>query len=277
MLELLKSMAHDFGAWKTQIFQLAIITVRKQTHNTVLGWLWLFLKPAMYIFCFWFALYIGIRAGGSGMTSTQYLMWLSCGVIPWFFFKDTINAGSRLFSKYKFLVNKLKFPVAFIPVFYELADLLVHFLLLLALFAMFFILGGVPDVYFAQLLLLFVFMYVFAVGWSLLTSSLTAISKDIANLITTLSTPIFWLSGVIFDVANIESTTIRHILYFDPITFIVECFRIVFGNGTVFGEAPSFIWSNPVFFACGLGTILLTAVLGLIVFSRLRKDIPDVV
>ena len=152
MTELIKSIFHDLGSWKKQVIQLALITVRKQTQNTFLGWLWLLVKPAMYIFCFWFALYIGIRGGSSGMNATQYLVWLTAGLMPWFFLQDTINSGSKVFSKYKYLVNKLKFPVALIPVFYELSVMLVHFLLLAVLFIMYFIVGGSLDIYFVQII-----------------------------------------------------------------------------------------------------------------------------
>lgn len=276
MGELLKSMGHDLVAWRKQLMHMAFITVRKQTQNTFLGSLWLIVKPAMYIFCFWFAIYVGLRGGQSGLNSLQYLIWLSAGIMPWFFLQDTLNGGSKVFSKYKHLVNKLKFPVALIPVFYELASMLVHFLLLAVLFVMYLLAGGVIDVYFVQIPLLIVLMYLFSIGWSLITSSLSALSKDFENIIATLRTPIFWLSGVIFDIAAIDNPVAHWLLQFNPVTFIVQSYRLVFSNGTAVPGEASWLWADPVFFLCGVGTIAVTVIVGLFVFSRLHKDIPDV-
>ena len=276
MLELLRSMGHDLVEWHKQIVQLAAIAVRKQTQNTFLGWLWLLIKPAMYIFCFWFAIFVGIRGARDGMNSIQYLIWLSAGIMPWFFLQETINGGSKVFSKYKYLVNKLKFPVALIPVFYELSAMFIHFLLLAVLFIMYFLAGGTVDIYFVQIPMLVVIMYLFSIGWSLMTSSLSALSKDFENVIKTLSTPIFWLSGVIFDVSHIDIPIVHWVLMFNPVTFIVQSYRTVFSNGSVVSGGGGWIWNDPVFFGCGMGVIVLTIIVGLFIFSRLHKDIPDV-
>lgn len=276
MIQVLKTLTHDVIAWRRQIVQLAYLALKKQTENTVLGWAWLFVRPAMYICCFWFALYVGIR-GSHGMDSVQYLVWLTAGLMPWFFLQTTINGGAHVFGQYRYLVNKLKFPVALIPVFFELSAMFLHFALLIVLFIIYVVAGGTFDIYFIQIPLLVVLMYVFSIGWSLMTSSLSAVSKDFANLIRTLSTPIFWLSGVIFNVSNIGIPVIQWILKFNPITFLVESYRTVFSNGSVIsGVHHGWIWGDPVFFGCGVFVVLLTFFAGLFVFSRLQRDIPDV-
>lgn len=278
MIELLKKMGHEIVEWRRQILQLALIAVHKQTQNTFLGWLWLIIKPAMYIFCFWFAIYVGIRGGGGGkgLNATQYLIWLSAGMMPWFFLQHTLNGGAHVFSSYKYLVNKLKFPVAVIPIFYELSLMLVHFLLLAIMFVMYFLAGGVVDIYFVQIPVLIVLMYLFSIGWSLMTSSLSALSKDFENIVATLRTPIFWLSGVIFDINSINIPIVQWLLRFNPITFIVQGYRDVFSNGSAVPGSGSWLWSDPLYFWCGLGTIAATVIVGLFIFSRLHKDIPDV-
>jgi teichoic acid transport system permease protein len=269
-------MFKDLAVWRKQVWHLAYISLRRQTQNTVFGWAWLFLKPAMYIFCFWFALFLGMRASGGNMTGAEYLIWLASGIMPWFFLQDTINQGSHVFNQYAYLVNKLKFPVALIPVFHMLSLMFLHLLLMAVLFVMYVLCGGTFDVYFLQLPFIMVLMYVFSVGYSLMTSPLSAISKDVSNLIATLSTILFWLSGVIFDVNAIPYHAVQVALKFNPVTFIVQSYRNVFANGSVVSGVSGWIWQSPAFFWCGVGTIVATVFLGLFVFSRLRKEIPDV-
>ncbi len=266
----------DLWEWRRQVIHLAYIALHRQTQNTVFGWAWLFLKPAMYIFCFWFALFLGMRAAGGDMTGAEYLIWLSSGIMPWFFLQDTINQGSHVFNQYAYLVNKLKFPVALIPVFHMLSIMFMHIMLMIVLFIMYILSGGTFDRYFLQIPLLMFIMFMFSVGYSLMTSPLSAISKDVSNLIATLSTILFWLSGVIFDVNIIPFEAVRTALLFNPVTFIVQGYRMVFANGSVVHGTMGWIWKDPVFFACGIGTIAVTLIAGLFVFSKLRKEIPDV-
>ena len=63
----LGTILKDNWAWRKQIGRLALFELVKKSRGAVLSWSWFFIKPAMYIFCFWFALDIGLRVGsGAG-------------------------------------------------------------------------------------------------------------------------------------------------------------------------------------------------------------------
>ena len=277
MIEFFKSVGHNLVAWRKQVLELALITLRQETKGTFLGVFWLIIKRAIFVGCLWVAIYLGIRGGSSEMSQTQYLMWLTAGLIPWFYLSEAIGTGSKLFLKYKHLVCRLKFPIELIPVFYLLSAMFVHLMLLAILIVMYLLFGGTFDVYFLQLPLVVVLMYVFSIGWSLLTSTLTAFSRDIEHFIKAIKTPIFWLSGIIFDISSVDIPVFQAFLLVNPITFIAECYRTVFSNGSVIGDGGSWIWSDPVFFLVGIAVIALTLILGLLLFAKFRKDIPDVV
>ncbi|MGI6031971.1 MAG: ABC transporter permease [Coriobacteriales bacterium] len=273
MFYTLRELFGSLGDWGAQVLHLAYVEMRKRARGTALGWVWVFAKPAMYILCFWFALDIGLKASRvSGLEGGAYIVWLSSGLIPWFFLQHMLGGGSDVFHKYAYLVSKLKFPVVLIPVFYELSGLLIHLMLLACLLVGYFAAGGALDVYLLQLPLIVIIMYCFSVGWSLMVSPLSALSKDVKNLIAALSTPIFWLSGVLFPISNINNEAIRIIAYFNPVTFITSSYRDIL---SVSG-GKSWIWSDPAFFGIGMGVIVLTIVCGCIIYSKLYKDVPDV-
>ena len=276
MIQTLKELSWALTKWRGQVFSLAVNVLRKNTHDSALGWFWLFAKPAMYIFCFWFALSIGLRAARiSGLDDMTYMFWLASGLIPWFYLQTMLGSGTTVFKKYSYLVNKLKFPVPLISVFHQLGNLFTHLMLLVVLMAAYFIAGNPLDIYALQLPLLVVLMYLFSVGFSLLMSTLTSFSSDIKQLLKAFSTPIFWLSGILFPVASLAKfTVIKWILYFNPITFIVNGYRMVFVNDAAF---KGWIWDSPEFFVCGIAVIAFTILLGLIMYSRLKKDVPDVI
>ena len=280
MFYTIRELFTQFFAYRKQIGHLAVTDLRKSTRGSALGGLWLFIKPAMYIFCFWFALYLGIKgAHAEGLSGGQYMLWLSAGIIPWFFLQKMLTRGSDLFHVYPYLVNKLRFPIVLIPVFCELSEMILHLMLLACLIVGYFIGGGALDIYAVQLPLLVIIMYAFSLGWALLASSLSAFSKDVKNLANALSTPIFWLSGILFDIYSgslAELPIIQTVALFNPVTFLATCYRKVF---TVSGPdtVKTWIWSDPVFFGCGIGVILVTIIAGFIVFSKVHKDIPDVI
>lgn len=86
MGETLKQLSWALTKWRTQVLNLALNAMRKSAHGSLLGWVWVFVKPALYIFCFWFALNLGLRAArASSMDGGTYMMWLASGLIPWFF------------------------------------------------------------------------------------------------------------------------------------------------------------------------------------------------
>lgn len=277
MFKTLRDLIAALVEWHSQVWNLAYIDMRKTTRGTALGWVWVFARPAMYILCFWFALYLGLKgARVSGMGGGEYMLWLASGIIPWFFLQRMLGVGSDVFRRYTYLVNKLKFPVVLIPVFVELSGMMVHLMLLACLIVGYFVGGGHLDVYAIQLPIIVVLMYLFSVGWSLMLSPLSAISKDVKNLVHAFSTPIFWLSGVMFDMNNIESELVHNIMLFNPVTFFTSCYRKIFTVPSAAWGPKDWIWSDPVFFWCGIFVVLLTIVVGLLIFSKLHKDIPDV-
>ena len=267
----LSELGQGFTAWRSQVLALARNELGKSTKKSVLGWFWLFFQPAVYIMCFWFALYVGIKSAKAGLSGTDYLLWLAAGVIPWWFMRQSLNSSPGVFTSHAFLVNKLKFPVALVPVFAELAPFMLHLMLLACLMAGYFLNGGQLTVYFLQLPLIMLLMLVFFTGYSLLVGSLCAYSKDLAQLLKALTTPIFWLSGIIFDVSSVDNAAVQTALMFDPVSFFAVSYRKVFA-----GVDPGWIWDDPLFFGIGVSIVAVTCVLGVLVFSKLRRDLPDV-
>lgn len=88
------------------------------------------------------------------------------------------------------------------------------------------------DVYLLQVPILLVLMFLFWNTVSILFSQLSAMSKDVKNLMSAMSTPFFWLSGVLFDVKDIHIGWVQTMLDFNPITFFVTAFRGAFYDKT---------------------------------------------
>lgn len=271
MFQVLATILRDNWEWRKQIMRLAVFDLVKKSRGAVLSWAWFLIKPAMYIFCFWFAIEVGLRAGnaGGGPDAPPYILWLSAGIIPWFFMKDMLGGGVNVLKRYSYLVNKVKFPLSGISTIFTTSAMLIELMLIVALFVIYFACGQQLNIYLLQVPLLLMMMYMFWNMASIMFSQLSAMSKDFANLMNALSTPFFWLSGVLFNVNNIDIGWVKTILDFNPITFFVTSFRAAFYDHTWFWENTSMC----VGFAI---VCLATLVVMAFVYSRLHEEVADV-
>lgn len=263
-------MIVDNWEWRPQIWRLARFELVKKSRGTILSWGWFVIKPAIYIFCFWFALEIGLRGARSGATEgVPYILWLASGIIPWFFMQEMITGGSDVLHKFAYLVKKIKFPLSAISSIYTLAFLLIQLLLQACLMVLYFLCGMQLDIYLIQIPIALAIMFLFWDIFSIFVSQLTAFSKDMANLVKTLSTPLFWLSGVIFNLKAIDIAWIQTVMNYNPVTFFCTIFRDAYCEKMWFWEDPNLCAGFAVVF-------VVTLVLALFVYKQLNQEVADV-
>lgn len=255
---------------REQIFNLAMFDLRKQASGSAFGPFWLFAKPVVYVLVFWFALAIGLKSGSDSADGSPYILWLMGGLVPWFYVQSMLGAGCCVFGRYKYLVNKIKFPLAGIPTIFAIAEMVIHLGLVLLLLVVYFAFGQPLDIYLIQLPIAIVLMFVFFYMFSLVTSLMSAVSKDFKNLIQTLSTPLFWLSGIIFNIYNVGIPWLEALLMLNPISFIATLFRCaVYDKVWMITDNPLAVIS----FTCVFLLMLLVMVL---VYKRTAEEVPDV-
>ena len=265
----LGTILKDNWEWRSQIWNLALFDLKKASRNTALGYAWLIIRPIVYIVCFWFALSIGLKAGRTAPGDAPYILWLTVGIIPWLFMKDMLHGGGDVLHKYSYLVKKVRFPISAISSVYTLSSmftLLIKFIVVLGVYLM----CMQPfDWYLLQVPVLLVLMFVFWWFFSMMMSPLSALSKDVKNLIGAFSSPLFWLSGVIFKVRELPVDWARELLYFNPVTFFVEAFR-----DAIYSKV--WLWDDPKLCLTFLAVFVATVVVALVVQKRTREEVPDV-
>lgn len=267
MFSTFKQICKENWEWRSQIFHLAAKDVQKTCRGTVLGWVWLFVKPALYVFVFWFALKIGLRAERVIAGDAPFLLWLITGLFPWFYMQKMIVSGTKVYSQYTYLVKRIRFPLSCISTVFTLSNVVVTLCILI-----FLIIGCVISGYGLRLTMiqvpfLVLIMMVFFTFLSIFLSPISAISKDISNLITALGTPIFWLSGIIYDVTG--KGVIEDILAWNPVTWFVRMFRASICDNY-------WIWDRMDLLIPFLICFVLTAICAVWSYKHLSRDIGDV-
>ena len=270
MLQTLKTILVDNWEWRDKIAHLARFELVKKSRGTILSWAWFVIRPAIYVFCFWFALDIGLRGARAGATEgVPYIVWLAAGIIPWFFMSEVLGEGSDVLHKFSYLVTKVKFPLSAVSTIQVGSSFIVQLILQVGMLAIYFINGMQLDVYLLQVPLALLMLFVFWNIFSIFYSQLSAFSKDASNLLKALSTPLFWLSGVIFNIKAVPIDWVQTLLQYNPVTFFVVVFRDAYCDKVWFWDDPNLLFGFVVVF-------VVTFVLMLVVYKRLNKEVADV-
>ena len=182
---------------------------------------------------------------------------------------DMLTTGIDTIRKYSYLVTKMKFPVSTIPTFVSISKLWICIALIIIMIAIFIFMGHPPTIYIIQLPFYLLLMFIFFTIWSLFSSLLSSMSKDFGNLVKSMVTAIFWLSGIIWNPDTIKIGWIKKILNINPVTFLTNGFRNCFINNTWFWEQPKRL----LYFV--IVTLILLA-LTMWAYKKLIKEIPDV-
>ncbi len=264
---MLKKLIFDHKKAGTQLFWLAALDLKKTYSGSILGWAWAVIKPAVMIAVYWFVLSVGLRAG-SDIQGVDFASWLVVGMLAWFFIKDMLNAGTRCFKRYRYLVSKVKFPVITIPTFIAFSALFVNVILGVFIVGIVLIQGNSIPVQVVQLPFYALLMVIMMLAWSYLVGPIATISKDFESLISTITQTLFWMSGVLYSIPSLADGTVKTLLLLNPFVFIIEGYRKSLLYGEWFFEDMQAFWQFMI-------TIGIMLVLGLYIYKRANRDMVD--
>ena len=264
----IKTIVREHIEWRSQVLKLAKADIIKTYSGAALGWAWALVKPLITISVFWFAFTFGLRGGGP-IEGYPFILWMIPGFIAWFFMSDMLTQGAGAIRKYRYLVTKMKFPVSTIPTFMGLSKLAIHLVLMAIVVAIFIVTGHYPDIYWLQLPFYMLCMVVFFIAWALFSSMLSAMSVDFLNLVKSVTTAVFWLSGIMWDINRMASPKMQFVMHFNPVTYLATGYRNCFIYKVWF-------WEQPERLLIFLSTLVVMIILALWAYKKLIKEIPDV-
>lgn len=266
---MLREMLNEHIIFRKQIFRLAKMGIISKYKGAVLGPFWAVLSPAFTVFVYWFLFAVGLRNADRAVNGVPFLLFLIVGIVPWFYMRDSIKDGAACMRKKKSFITKTKFPVSTIMTYSLLSNFIVHLCLMVVIILILQFYQYYPTIYYIQILYYSTLMYFLTLflSWSL--SPLSAISKDFHTGVKSVIPALFWLSGVIWNAYDIENEFLRKLITSSPICYISNGYRNTFLFKIWFFEQP---FEMAVFW----GWMILFFVVGVLVYKRLRKVIPDV-
>jgi lipopolysaccharide transport system permease protein/teichoic acid transport system permease protein len=257
----------DILKLRHMIFAMAKNDFKVRYLGSYLGIVWAFIQPITTICVMWFVFEIGFRT--SAVQNVPFILWLSTGMIPWFFLNEAIVSGTNSIIDQAFLVKKVVFRVSILPVIKICASLFIHAIFGLFLVAMYLLYGYCPTLHYIQIFYYLLGMCMLILGISWITSALTVFVRDVGQIVGVILQLVFWATPIFWSLNTVPSIW-HKFFYLNPAYFIVEGYRNTFIYGKWFWEqdimAIMYFW----------GVTVILFVVGALVFKRLRPHFADV-
>lgn len=256
----------DIFASKELILQLAKNDFKVKYAGSFLGVLWAFIQPLITILVFWFVFQVGFRT--APVNGLPYILWMICGVVPWYFFSDAVNFSTTCMVEYSYLVKKVVFRVSVLPIVKIMSALFVHIFFVCFIFLMFIIYGYRLNIIYIQVIYYMFATFVLVVGISWITSSLMVFIKDTSQIITVFLQFGFWLTPIFWTIDKIP-TKYQFLLKLNPMYYVVSGYRDTFINHVWFWER----YNQTLYFWVITSFIF---VFGALFFNRLKPHFSDI-
>lgn len=268
MKELL-SFPRDICQSRKLIWTLAKNDFKTKYAGSYLGIIWAFVQPVVTVMVYWFVFGV-VRQGAP--KQVPFVLWLVCGLVPWFFFSEALIQSTNSLIEYSYLVKKVVFKIRILPLVKIIASLFVHVFFVLFTIGLFCCYGYLPDLYDLQVIYYTFCIFMLVLAMSCFTSAIVIFFRDLTHLISIALQVGIWMTPIMWDFVDMgvnPYSNAARILKLNPMFYIVNGYRQALVEKHWFWEMPAqtlYFW----------GLVLVMLVLGTKLFNKLKVHFADV-
>ena len=249
------------------IFQLTKRDLQNRYIGSAFGSFWHIVQPLVMLMILWFVLSQIFKVGVTE-NNIPFIAWLITGTVAWNFFTEALPSSVNVFQEFSYLVKKLNFKIAILPLVKISSALSTHLIFLVITIVILLVTGLPFSFYWLQAGYYLFAHIIFLLGLSWLLSAINVFVRDTTYFITVLLQFLYWLTPVMW---RIETLPSQYHFFFklNPLFYIVNGYRDSFINHVPF-------WSHPVLSLYFWLVMVVVMVIGVGVFRRLRPHFADV-
>lgn len=267
-----RNWCRDIWRNRILILDLANKDFKGRYAASYLGIVWAFVQPIVTILIYVFVFQFGMKATPpKAAGDVPYSLWLTVGIVPWFFFQDALMSATNSLMEFSYLVKKIVFKISVLPIVKIISAFYVHIFFVFLLIVLSFLFGYMPHIYMLQSVYYTFAATVLVLGVSYITASTVVFFRDLSQIISVLLQFGMWLTPIMWtmDTMGIENKWVQQMFKLNPMYYIVNGYRDCFINRVWFWEHR--VWTLyfwiVTFLICGLGTVT---------FKKLEKHFADV-
>lgn len=258
---------------KSMVGDLAKNDFKTKFAGSYLGIIWAFIQPIVTVFVYWFvfekALNVGSQSTKAGI-EVPYVLWLVAGLVPWFYFSDTVSSGTTSLIEYSYLVKKVVFNIKVLPFVKVLSGLFVHVFFLVFILILYAVYGYFPNLYMLQIFYFSFCMICLATGIVYLTSAIVVFFRDLSPIVNIFLQILVWATPIMWNIDAVHfGGPIKFILKLNPMFYVIKGCR-----GALINE--DWFFSDPIGTIYFWSFTLLMFCFGSHVFNKLRDHFADV-
>lgn len=252
---------------KRTVFELAANDFITKYAGSYLGIFWAITQPIITILVYWCVFEFGLKSG-SPMADVPYILWFALGMVPWFFFSESIINTTNCLFEYSYLVKKVVFHINILPIVKIISALFIHCIFIVILIFLLLVYGIGFSINWLWGIYYLLCMIALVSGISFSTSAIVLFVKDLTQLINIIMQIGMWVTPIIWSYTIVPDKYLW-IVKINPVFYITEGYRNAFlGHGSFFDDI---LWT------CYFWILTLTLLfIGITVFKKLRPHFADV-
>ena len=254
---------------RNMLFKLAKNDFKTKYAGSYMGILWAFVQPVVTILLYWFVFQVGLRSTAQG--DVPFVLFLTAGLVPWFYFSDAWNGATSSLLEYSFLVKKVVFDVGILPGIKIISAFFVNAFFTVFMIGLYACYGYYPGLHTLQLIYTLLCITVFSWGLGYLTSSVIVFVRDLGHLMTVLLQVLMWMTPIMWPISLVQEhfPWLVTLLKINPLFYVVQCSR-----DAMTGDA--WFWEHPLWTLYFWVVTVVLFVFGAHVFQKLRAHFADV-
>ncbi len=251
------------------IWKLAKNDFKKRYAGSYLGVVWGMVQPLVTVALYFVVFGLIFPSQRSSGSDIPFVLFLTSGLVPWFFFNEGVMTGTNGLIEYDYLVKKVVFNISIIPMIRAVAATFTHLFFILVVIVMGCVYGHYPSFYTIQVIYYSLCIFVLVLAISYATSAVCVFFRDLKEIVTIGLQILMWGTPIMWDLSSLGNETVKKVLMINPLVYIVNGYReSIYGRAWFFSHG----WYTLYFWA--IAALLMLA--GTAVFKKLRVHFSDV-
>lgn len=250
------------------IWKLAKNDFKKRYAGSYMGAVWAMAQPVVTVGMYYVVFDLIMEAGGRGESGIPFVLFLTAGLVPWFFFSEALNNGTNALLEYNYLVKKVVFKISVLPIIKIIAATFIHAFFVCILLIVAAAYGYYPSVYTLQIFYYSACLFIFVLALCYSTCSIVVFFRDLSQIISIVLQIGMWATPILWDINSLSARWV-FLLKMNPMVYIVNGYRsAVYGRQWFFQDffSTMYFW---------IVTVVLFGIGGA-VFKRLKVHLADV-
>ena len=203
-----------------------------------------------------------------GGIEVPYVLFLTAGLVPWFFFSEALNNGTSALLEYNYLVKKVVFKISILPIIKVIAATFIHAFFILVLFIISIAYGYYPSLYTLQIFYYSACLFIFVLAICYSTCAIVVFFRDLSQIINILLQIGMWATPILWNLDEMDGVW-QTVFKINPLVYIVNGYRSAIYEHEWFWQdfySTTYFW---------IVTVVLF-LLGALIFKRLKSQFADV-